>query len=148
MQQDDNNIRNRRSNENIGRGDLNGLFNDEERIKENNNTNIGKGQISDQGVKEMNVNEKCNNINNRQITLEVKNNNIKNAEEKVENMNQYEEYMDDRTRNIEAEIETEETTTEGLDSTPNIKFIQIHKKKVLNSSKIGLRKVCSCKCRS
>ena len=49
---------------------------------------------------------------------------------------------------IKAEIETDETTTEGLDSTQNIKFIQIPKKTVLNSSKLGLRKVCSCKCRS
>ena len=49
---------------------------------------------------------------------------------------------------IKAEIETEETTTEGLDSTPNIKFIQIPKKWGLKNSKLGLRKVCSCKCRS
>ena len=51
-------------------------------------------------------------------------------------------------RNRTIEIENDGTTTEGLDSTPNIKFIQIPKKGGLKNSKLGLQKVCSCKCMS
>ena len=49
MKHDDNNISEQKRNENMEQGgDLkNDLFNNEEEIKENNNPNIGKGQISD-----------------------------------------------------------------------------------------------------
>ena len=47
-------------------------------------------------------------------------------------------------RNRTIEIENDGTTTVGPDF-QQIEFIQIPKKKVLNNSKLGLRKVCSCK---
>ena len=57
-------------------------------------------------------------------------------------------YIEGKNKNLEDNLQQVKVSIEQLDSTPNIKFIQIPKKKVLNNSKLGLRKVCSCKCRS